>query len=98
MTFTIKRVGHLVLRVKDLERSKRFFEKILHLPVVGQNERGMVFFNADAKDNHHMSPSCQRSKVQPCPARAASECSTFPSISAVSPNCRRPTGASRKMA
>ncbi len=54
MTFKIKRMGHLVLRVKDIERSKRFFEEILHFPVVGQNERGMVFFSTDVKDNHHM--------------------------------------------
>jgi hypothetical protein len=53
MTFTIKTVGQPVLRVKD-ECSKRFFEEILHLPVVGQNEREMVFFSADAKDKHHM--------------------------------------------
>lgn len=54
MTFRIRRVGHLVLRVKDIERSKRFFEDVLRLPVVASNERGMVFFSSDVKDNHHM--------------------------------------------
>lgn len=54
MAFKIKRVGHLVLRVKDVERSRRFFEEVLGLPVVAQNERGMVFFSTDVKDNHHM--------------------------------------------
>lgn len=54
MAFRIRRVGHLVLRVKDVERSKRFFQDNLNLPVVGQNERGMVFFSADVKNNHHM--------------------------------------------
>jgi catechol 2,3-dioxygenase len=54
MGFRIKRVGHLVLRVKDVERSKRFFEEILGFPVVAQNERGMVFFSTDVADNHHM--------------------------------------------
>ena len=54
MGFKIKRVGHLVLRVKDVERSKRFFQEILGFPVVAQNERGMVFFSTDVKDNHHM--------------------------------------------
>ena len=54
MAFTIKRVGHLVLRVKDVERSRRFFEEILGFPVVATNQRGMVFFSTDAKDNHHM--------------------------------------------
>src|SRR5215210_1186116 len=54
MGFKIKRVGHLVLSVKDVERSKRFFQEILGFPVVAQNERGMVFFSTDVKDNHHM--------------------------------------------
>ena len=54
MAFKIRRVGHLVLRVKDVERSKRFFQEILGFPVVAQNERGMVFFSSDVKDNHHM--------------------------------------------
>jgi catechol 2,3-dioxygenase len=54
MGFTIKRVGHLVLRVKDVARSRRFFEEILGFPVVAQNERGMVFFSTDVEDNHHM--------------------------------------------
>ena len=54
MTFKVRRVGHLVLRVKDMERSKRFFSDVLRFPVVGQNERGMVFFSTDAADNHHM--------------------------------------------
>ncbi len=54
MGFKIKRVGHLVLRVKDMQRSRQFFEDVLHFPVVAQNERGMVFFSTDVKDNHHM--------------------------------------------
>lgn len=54
MGFKIRRVGHLVLRVKDVERSTRFFQEILGFPVVAQNERGMVFFSTDVQDNHHM--------------------------------------------
>ena len=54
MPFRITRVGHLVLTVKDVDRSRRFFEDVLRLPVVAQNERGMVFFSTDAKYNHHM--------------------------------------------
>jgi len=54
MDFKVKRVGHLVLRVRDIERSRRFFEEILGFPVVARNERGMVFFSTDVKDNHHM--------------------------------------------
>lgn len=54
MPIRIKRTGHLVLRVKDLQRSKRFFTEILGLPLVGENDVGMLFFSADTKDNHHV--------------------------------------------
>jgi catechol 2,3-dioxygenase len=40
--------------VKDVERSKRFFTDMLNLPVVAENDRGMIFFSTDVKDNHHM--------------------------------------------
>lgn len=43
MPIRIKRTGHLVLRVKDLERSKRFFSEILGLPLIGDNGKGMLF-------------------------------------------------------
>src|SRR4030095_6038918 len=54
MSFKIKRVGHLVLKVKDLERSRKFFTEILGFPQVGKNDRGMLFFSTDVNDNHHM--------------------------------------------
>ncbi len=54
MSFKIKRVGHLVLKVKDLERSRKFFTEVLGFPQVGENDRGMLFFSTDVKDNHHM--------------------------------------------
>ena len=54
MPFKIKRVGHLVLKVKDIERSRRFFAEVLGFPQVGDNNRGMLFFSTDVRDNHHM--------------------------------------------
>lgn len=54
MPIRIRRTGHLVLRVKDLERSKRFFTEILGLPLVGENAIGMLFFSTDSNENHHM--------------------------------------------
>ena len=54
MAIKIKRTGHLVLRVKDLERSRKFFTEILGLPQVGDNGKGMLFFSTDVKENHHM--------------------------------------------
>lgn len=54
MAFKVRRVGHLVLTASDIKRSRRFFEEIMGMPVVAENERGMVFFSTDRKDNHHM--------------------------------------------
>src|SRR5712692_11367872 len=54
MAIKIKRTGHLVLRVKNLERSKRFFTDVLGLPQVGDNGKGMLFFSTDVRENHHM--------------------------------------------
>ena len=54
MAFKIRRVGHLVQTARDIKRSRRFFEEVMRLPVVAENERGMVFFSTDVRDNHHM--------------------------------------------
>jgi catechol 2,3-dioxygenase len=54
MSIRIKRTGHLVLRVKDFERSKKFFTEVLGLPLVGDNGRGMLFFSPDVEANHHL--------------------------------------------
>ena len=54
MAIKIKRTGHLVLRVKDLDRSRKFFTDILGLPQVGDNGKGMLFFSTDVGENHHM--------------------------------------------
>ncbi|MGH7843699.1 MAG: VOC family protein [Candidatus Binatia bacterium] len=60
MAFRIRRTGHLVLRVKDLERSRRFFTEIMKLPVVADSGNGMLFFSTDVNDNHHMLAIRQR--------------------------------------
>ncbi|MCH7911840.1 MAG: VOC family protein [Deltaproteobacteria bacterium] len=54
MAIKIKRTGHLVLRVKNLERSKRFFTEVLGLSLSGDNRKGMLFFTTDFNVNHHM--------------------------------------------
>ncbi|MEK7228520.1 MAG: VOC family protein [Candidatus Binatota bacterium] len=67
MAIKIKRTGHLVLRVKDLERSKRFFTEVLGLPLVGDNGKGMLFFSPDVKDNHHVLAIRQANDGAPLP-------------------------------
>jgi catechol 2,3-dioxygenase len=67
MSFKIRRVGHLVLKVKDLEGSRRFFTEILGFPQVGDNGRGMLFFSTDVADNHHMLAIRQGKEDSPMP-------------------------------
>ena len=47
----IQGVGHVVLKVRDLERSKAFYEGVLGLKEVARFPERMVFFSAGS--NHH---------------------------------------------
>lgn len=49
---TIKRLGHVVLKVRDLEKSVRFYRDILGLKEVARYRNAMVFFSID-DTNHH---------------------------------------------
>ena len=52
MTIHIHRVGHVVLNVRDLERSVAFYRDILGLREVGRYRGCMAFFSATG-ENHH---------------------------------------------
>ena len=47
----IQALGHVVLKVRDLERSVPFYNEVLGLKKVGRYKDRMVFFSID--DNHH---------------------------------------------
>lgn len=47
----IRKVGHVVYRVRDVERSTRFYTDILNFAVSDVNERGMVFLTTCG--DHH---------------------------------------------
>ena len=47
----VKKIGHVVYRVSDLERSVRFWKDILGFKESDRNEHGMVFFRC-GKDHH----------------------------------------------
>jgi catechol 2,3-dioxygenase len=47
----VKKLGHVVLRVSDVERTTRFWTDILGFSVSDRNEHGMVFLR-NAADHH----------------------------------------------
>jgi catechol 2,3-dioxygenase len=52
MGIQVERVGHVVLRVRDLARSVPFYTDVLGLREVGRYGPDMVFFSA-GRGNHH---------------------------------------------
>ncbi|HSR56113.1 MAG TPA: VOC family protein [Alphaproteobacteria bacterium] len=53
MDFKVRRSGHIVIRVADVERSARFFQDVLGLKLIGSQARQMYFLTADFDKNHH---------------------------------------------
>jgi catechol-2,3-dioxygenase len=51
MAMKIQGVGHVVLKVRDLERAARFYRDVLGLKEVGRLQGKMAFFSAGK--NHH---------------------------------------------
>ena len=49
-----KRLGHLVLRVRDLDRSERFYADALGLETTGKIPGTMVFMSAAAESSHEL--------------------------------------------
>ena len=48
------RLGHVVLRVRDLKRSEEFYTKFLGLEVKGRNGDRMVFFRSNRDTDHDL--------------------------------------------
>ena len=51
--FTIKRLNHLVLWVRDAQRSLRFYKDVLGFTIVEAPSPQAVFLRANGSDNHH---------------------------------------------
>ena len=47
----LKKIGHIVFNVSDIERSTKFWTEIMGFHVSDRNERGMVFLR-NASDHH----------------------------------------------
>ena len=66
----IKSLGHVVVRVSDVERAERFYNGVLGLPVCARFDRGgmkMAFFSLG---NHHDFAVMQRPHGEPPPSEA----------------------------
>jgi catechol 2,3-dioxygenase-like lactoylglutathione lyase family enzyme len=62
--FQIRKLGHVVFYVSDLERSVRFYTEILPFKVTDVNEHGMVFLCC-ATDHHTLALAPRPNAVQP---------------------------------
>ena len=51
--FTIKRLNHMVLYVRDVERSKAFYRDVLGFNVATERPGRAAFLRANGSDNHH---------------------------------------------
>ena len=53
MPINTTKLGHIVLRVRDLERSKRFYTDVLGLRLTGEVEGVMAFFSTQSSSDSH---------------------------------------------
>ena len=51
---TPKQLGHLVIRVRDLERSERFYSDVLGLHVTNKRPGQMIFLSAGDTSSHEL--------------------------------------------
>ena len=49
----LRKLGHVVLKVRDLERSERFYAGVLGLEVTGRLSDRMVFFTVPGNPDSH---------------------------------------------
>ena len=51
---TLKRLGHVVIKVRDLERSERFYSGVLGLRITGRLPGRMTFLSSPGGDSHDL--------------------------------------------
>jgi len=51
--FTISRLNHIVLYVRDAQRALQFYRDVLGFEIVEQPSEQAVFLRANGSDNHH---------------------------------------------
>lgn len=63
----VQKLGHVVFRVSDVERSTRFWTEIMGFTVSDRNERGMVFLRHGS--DHHSIALAQAETAESLPAK-----------------------------
>ena len=54
MSYTPKQLGHLVMRVRDLDRSLDFYTRIMGLTIMERSPSGTVFMSANTEKSHEL--------------------------------------------
>ncbi len=54
MSYTPKHLGHLVMRVRDIDRSVDFYTRIMGLSVMERSPGGTVFMSANTEKSHEL--------------------------------------------
>ena len=60
----VKKLGHVVFTVSDIERTTKFWTEIMGFQVSDRNERGMVFLR-NASDHHTVALAPAESRDEP---------------------------------
>ena len=54
MSYTPKNLGHVVMRVRDMDRSLDFYTKVMGLTVMERSLTGIVFMSVDTEKSHEL--------------------------------------------